>query len=403
MPLETHRIHPFEHAHEQQMWESLCASMSAAFADSTEKVLLLGNFNCGRQIDACLVARRGIAVIELKNYSGQLHTPQNDRWYAGHNIVHAGGALNPLEQLRGAKHAIADRLRRAWMQSFPEIQAPNWNFTAARAVFNSGTNWVNLFDPGVHRWFAVSTLDTIASELRPLAIDTFDLSPKEIEFVRRTILAIPRRRIMHTQQRDIMQHGLQGLSVGHLTLGSVVHQFEDLRAAMDRGVKGKITALIREYPLADESGFVLHLHDIQLVNGERQLTVGANYTGNGKWDRLMHGLRLGVYRHGDAVYTKLGLAHPNEDGTWSTRKGATREQLDKAAGMDVFQTLLDLGAIKVGTKAEVYGETNKTRNSLCVLYPEDKPEVGLAAYVLTTVLPLMDEEEDEAGTHAAAA
>ena len=35
MPLETHRIHPFEHAHEQQMWELLCGSMSAAFGNTT--------------------------------------------------------------------------------------------------------------------------------------------------------------------------------------------------------------------------------------------------------------------------------------------------------------------------------------------------------------------------------
>jgi len=403
MPLETHRIHPFEHAHEQQMWESLCDSMSAAFKDLTGKALLLGNFNAGKQLDACLVTRRGIVVIELKNYSGQLHTPPNDRWYAGHNVVHAGGSLNPLEQIRGAKHAIADRLRRAWAHAFPGTPAPNWNFAAGRVVFNPGTRWENLLDPGVHLWFALSTLDTVAAELRPLAIDTFDLSDKQIEFVRKTILAIPRRRIMHTQQREIMENGLQGISIGHLTLGSMVREFHEPRAAMDRAVKGNIDALIREYPLADESGFVLHLHDIRLTNGERQITVGANYTGAEKWDRLKRGMRIGVYRHGDACYLQLGVAVPKNDGTWSNRsRSSTKDVLDEAAGLDVFQTLRDLGAIRIGTKADVVGDTQKFRNSLCVLYPEDKPEVGLAAYVLTTVLPLMEAGEDEPDAQAAA-
>ena len=402
MPLETHRIHPFEHAHEQQMWELLCGSMSAAFGNTTEKALLLGNFNCGRQIDACLVTRRGIFVIELKNYSGQLHTPPNGRWYAGHNVVHAGGALNPLEQIRGAKHAIADRLRRAWFHRFPETTAPNWNFAAGRVVFNPGTTWVDLLDPGVHLWFALSTLDTIAAELRPLAIDTFDLSPGQIEFVRKTILAIPRRRIMHTQQREIMENGLPGISIGHLTLGSMVREFHEPRAAMDRNVEGKIDALIREYPLADGSGFVLHLHDIRLANGEHQITVGANYTGVEKWDRLKHGMRIGVYKRGDACCLQLGIAVPKGDGDWSNRsRSSTKEVLDLAAGLDVFQILSDLGAIRIGTKAEVYGETNKFRNALCVLYPEDKPEVGLAAYVLTTVLPLMEDEEEDRVAQAA--
>lgn len=403
--LDIHRIHPFEQAHEQQMWESLCESMSAAFKDLPGKALLLGNFNAGKQLDACLVTRRGIVVIELKNYSGQLHTPPNDRWYAGHNVVHAGGSLNPLEQIRGAKHAIADRLRRAWAHAFPGTPAPNWNFAAGRVVFNSGTRWENLLDPGVHRWFALSTLDAVAAELRPLVIDTFDLSDKEIEFVRKTILAIPRRRIMHTQQCEIMENGLQGISIGHLTLGKMVREFHEPRAAMDRSVKGKISALVREYPLADDNGFVLHLQDIRLLNGERQVTVGANYTGDKKWDRLTHGMRIGVVKRGDACCMQLGPAVPKPGDNWSTRaRSATKEMLDQAAGLDVFQALRDLGAIRIGTKAEVYGETNKTRNALCVLFPEDKPEVGLAAYVLTTVLPLlMAAEEEEQAPLAAAA
>jgi hypothetical protein len=78
--------------------------------------------------------------------------------------------------------------------------------------------------------------------------------------------------------------------------------------------------------------------------------------------------------------------------------------LDQAGGLDVFQTLRDLGAIRIGTKADLLAETNKTRNALCVLFPEDKPEVGLAAYVLTTVLPLlMAAEEEEQAPLAAAA
>jgi hypothetical protein len=403
MPLETQLIHPFEHAHEQQMWESLCASMTAAFKDAPEKALLLGNFNCGKQVDACLITRRGLAVIELKNYSGQLHAPPNDRWYAGHSVVHAGGALSPLEQLRGAKHAVADRLRRAWFHKFGDAPSPNWNFAACRAVFNPGTRWVDLFDSGVHRWFAISTLDSVAQELRSLAIDTYDLSAAQIEFVRKTLLSVPARRIMHTQQHEIMKNGLPGVPIGHLSLGSVVREFHEERAAMDRNVEGKIDALIREYPLADENGFVLHLHDIRLTNGERQLTVGANYSGDDKWDRLKNRMRIGVYKHGDACYLQLGPAVPNADGTWSNRsRSATQAILDEAAGLDVFQALRDLGAIAIGTKEEVVGATNKFRNALCVLFPEDKPEVGLAAYVLTTVLPLMESAEEVAQQAAAA-
>jgi hypothetical protein len=405
MPLDIHLIHPFDHAHEQQMWESLRASMASAFKNVPGKAVLLGNVNAGKQLDACLITRRGIAVIELKNHSGVLHTPLNDRWYAENKVVHAGGSLNPLEQVRAARFAISDRLRRAWPRAFSGSPEPNWKFAACRAVFQPGAWWINLFDPGVNRWFALSTLDTIAEDLRSLAIDTFNLSDAQIEFVRKTILSVPARCIMHKQQVDIMKNGLPGISIGHLTLGKMVSEFHEPRAAMDRSVKGKISALVREYPLADDNGFVLHLHDIRLLNGERQITVGGNYTGDKKWDRLLHGMRIGVYKHGDACYLQLGPAVPKPDSDWSTRaRSATKEMLDQAGGLDVFQTLRDLGAIRIGTKADLLAETNKTRNALCVLFPEDKPEVGLAAYVLTTVLPLlMAAEEEEQAPLAAAA
>ena len=390
MPLDTQLVNPFDKPHERQMWDSLHETLSAAFRDDTEKSLLLGNFNCGRQIDACLVTPHGITVIELKNYTGQLYAPLNGAWFVEARQVNKEGQPNPMEQVRGARHAIAKRLRTAWTRDLAGELPPKWQYICGRAVFNSGTVWEDRLDSETKKWFAISTLENIAADLRHLAVDTFRLDAREIVFIRKVLLSVPPRRILYTQQQEILDQGLDGVTLGHLVLGRMKREFHEQRAAMDRSVEGKIDALIREYPLADEDGFLLHIHDISLVNGERQITVGANYTGERKWDRLMHGLRLGVYSRGDAVFTKLGIAHPNADGTWSTRRGATREQLDEAAGMDVFATLLDLGAIKVGTKAEVYGETNKFRNQLCVLYPPAKPEVGLAAYILTTVLPLMD-------------
>ncbi len=405
MPLDIQLVHPFDKAHEHHMWESLCESMFAAFKDLPGKALLLGNFNCGRQIDACLVTGRGLAVIELKNYSGQLHAPPNERWFAGTSPVHAGGALNPLEQMRGAKHAIVDRLRRPWSYKFPDMPPPNWKYSACRAVFNPGTEWVDLLDPGVHRWFKISTLDAIASELRSLSIDTFDLSAAQIDFVRKTILSIAPRRIVHKEQKEIMANGLQGITVGHLTLGSKVAVTHGTAASMDKQNKNPVPAVFHDYTVADEDGFVLHLKDMCLENGERHIFAGDNFSGEKKWDRLQEGMRLGVYPRDGGVLTRLALARPNEGkGKKSTRgRSATREQLDEAAGLDVFQTLLDLGALKVGTRAEVYGETNRERNTLCVLYPTDKPEIGLVAYILTTIFPLMQDEEEESGVQTAAA
>jgi hypothetical protein len=403
MPLDTELVNPFTKPHECRMWDSLQENLSAAFRGDPEKSLLLGNFNCGRQIDACLVTPRGVTVIELKNYTGQLYAPLNGAWFVEARQVNKQGQPNPMEQVRDARFVIAKRLRTAWSRDLAGELQPKWQHVTGRAVFNAGTVWEDRLDAETKKWFAIATLDSIASDLHSLAGDSFRLSPAQIRFIRKVLLSVPPRRIMHTQQREIMESGLEGISIGHLTLGGMVREFHEPRAAMDRSVKGNIDALIQEYPLADESGFVLHLHDIRLTNGERQITAGANYTGEGKWNRLVNRMRIGVYKHGDACYLQLGPAVPKPDGSWSNRsRSATQAILDEAAGLDVFQALRDLGAIAIGTKAKLVGATSKFRNALCVLYPEDKPEVGLAAYVLTTVLPLMESAEEGTEQEAAA-
>jgi hypothetical protein len=395
MPLDIQLVHPIDadKPHERQMWDALSSALGNAFQGDPRKSILLGNFNCGRQIDACLIWPEGLAIIELKNYQGQLHAPLNEQWFIGTRVVNAGGALNPLEQVRGARHALGDRLRRPWGQKFSGTPPPNWKYAAGRVVFQPGTAWQDLLDDQTRRWFAISTLADIAAELALLKIDTYALNADQIKFIKDTILSTPARRIVNPQQQQIIDQGLLGITLGHLTLGAKISEVNETRPAMDRSVKGPVSAVVRTYPLADEDGFLLHLVDARLENGERQITVSQNFSGVEKWDRLKRGLRLGVYqKQNDKWAARLFPAQPKNDGTWSNRSGgATLSELDDLAGLDVATTLQDLGALAVGTKSEVYGETNRNRDELCVLYPDDKPEVGLAAYVLTTVLPLMED------------
>jgi hypothetical protein len=393
MPLDSRIVHPFDKPHERLMWDELKSSLSSAFAADPRKSILLGNFICGRQVDACLIWSHGLAVIELKNYQGQLHAPLNERWFIGDKPVHAGGALNPLEQVRGARHALGDRLRKPWSVKFPGAPVPNWKYAAGRSVFLAGTSWQDLLDDQTRRWFAISGIDTIAADLFGRQIGTYDLNADQIKFIAETVLSTPPRRIVHREQQQILDNGLEGITLGGLTLGGVISETHEERPAMDRAIEGPIPAVIREYPLADDEGFLLHLADIRLQNGERQITVSQNYTGSQKWDRLKHGLRLGAYLQGEGRWAaRLGLVRPVEGGKWSNREHRSDiDEIDEITGLDVKDTLLGLGAANVGTKEEVYGEQNRKKNELCVLFPEDKPEAGLAAYVLTTVLPLMED------------
>ena len=183
-----------------------------------------------------------------------------------------------------------------------------------------------------------------------------------------------------------------GISLGGLLLGTDPRVYHQTRKPTDRDALPE-EAIIRAYPLTDGKTFRLEIEEVRFPSGECLIVGGANETGNPYWERLSHGLRLGIVDRGDGnSVARLGLAAPNPEKGRPTRKTKnTLDELDEAAGLDVAETLLDLGALRIGTREEVYGVQNNKKNELCVLYPEDQPMVGLAAYVLTTVLPLLED------------
>jgi hypothetical protein len=161
---------------------------------------------------------------------------------------------------------------------------------------------------------------------------------------------------------------------------------------MDRSLKGQIPATIREFTLADDDGFLLLLHDVVLENGERSITVGQNFTGEDRMISLFHGLRLGIHSNTNGMsHARLWQARVKPDGTWSNRCGATLEELNEGARIDVVAKLKELGASQVGTKENLLGDKSKNRSHLYVNFPSGKTEVALAAYCLTTVLPLLND------------
>lgn len=77
-------------------------------------------------------------------------------------------------------------------------------------------------------------------------------------------------------------------------------------------------------------------------------------------------------------------------GGWSNLFVPTRQQLDEGAGMDVEKALFDAGASAYGTRAEVLGETGRTRNQMCVTFRDSEGDlVPIVAHIATRVLPVL--------------
>jgi len=70
---------------------------------------------------------------------------------------------------------------------------------------------------------------------------------------------------------------------------------------------------------------------------------------------------------------------------------ATVPELNQGAGIDVPRTLLEAGAIKVGTKKNLLGCMDQTQEMQCVIFPRDNELIPVLAFVLTRVCPLIKE------------
>jgi hypothetical protein len=374
------------------MWDSLASAFSALFSTSSRKALLLGNFNCEQQFDALLIWPHGLAIFEFKADHGLLHAPENDSWYIEDRLVKSGGKLNPLGQVRRAKEALADRMAVRWHGKFHGVMPPKWMFAAGRVVFNAGTEWQDLLDHGTKKWFGIQTLDRVAPTFKELRIDTYNLTDQQVAFIGDAILGNSTRPPVPSEYKKHVKDAAAGVKLGALSLGGMVREFHDARSSMDKNIKGKIPAKVREFALADDDGFLLLLHDVLLENGERNITVGQNFTNEARMDRLMRGLRLGVQQNASGLcYARLWQARVNDDGTWSNRRAASLQELNDGARMNVAEKLRDLGASRVGSKGELMDDKTKSRDHLYVSFPAENTQVALAAYCLTTVLPLLND------------
>jgi hypothetical protein len=111
--------------------------------------------------------------------------------------------------------------------------------------------------------------------------------------------------------------------------------------------------------------------------------------------RLVKGLRMGsklIENDPARVALRLWMAIPGDDPDWpSTKQSVTVSEMAAASGFDIESALLDRGAIKVGTMAEVAGETNRNRNNLAVLFEpfsESGRDAAAIAYFASRVMAL---------------
>ena len=144
-------------------------------------------------------------------------------------------------------------------------------------------------------------------------------------------------------------------------------------------------------------------YEFRLLAGRSiDMTLGEIHWDNGDWEvralgcekapdslrRLEHGLRMGVQRMSKGrAFAEIRVARCR-DKDWSNMFQTTEFEMRQVVGLPLGSFLKKFGAIEVGRKEDVLGDTSTRRNDLCVVFGNDDSLVPVVTYFATRVLPI---------------
>lgn len=133
----------------------------------------------------------------------------------------------------------------------------------------------------------------------------------------------------------------------------------------------------------------LHLlvADTRWDTGERDLATIERNNSPPRYDRLTHGLRLGVQTHESGLqwvelrHARLGTK------AWPTLHTASLVQLSHSAATNVAAAIEREGG-SIGTRGELLDDKGRRREHLCATFPPTADRVPIVSYTLTRVAPI---------------
>lgn len=141
------------------------------------------------------------------------------------------------------------------------------------------------------------------------------------------------------------------------------------------------------YDAHGSNGLLLTLHDSRWLNGDRDVRVVRRNSSPERFDVLVSRLRMGVQTADDGdCLVWLRVADPADPRP--TRKQVSLAALQAMTDVDPVEHLMAVGATAIGTGSELGLPGKPTRNQLAVRFPQTAEIVPLAAFTLTTILPL---------------
>lgn len=175
MALQVYRYANYLTTNEREQFRSLCKLLS----NSKDDYILVANpIIGGRELDALLIKRDAIIVLEFKNYTGSLTASEFGDWHIindeGIDVVVKGGFgnKNPFVQVTHNKWSVVNKFK-------DELNSPLVNaYHVSGIVVFKGNITKNKFDfsPKVRTWFRIADMTNVIETIENIASPKIDFN-----------------------------------------------------------------------------------------------------------------------------------------------------------------------------------------------------------------------------------
>ncbi len=182
MTVQVYRTQPYATTHENRLFDALRKELARAWGDSEDLIILLGNFYChGSEIDAAILKKNSIIIIEFKDYGGHISFSENGSWFADDVKVQGGSKPNPYIQVRDNKFALINRLKEI---NFPSHREQNLGHISGLVLFHKPITFDDLQIPyNIERWFHVVDFDRAIERFSQINSREINLSNQDLESI----------------------------------------------------------------------------------------------------------------------------------------------------------------------------------------------------------------------------
>lgn len=181
MTFRAYRAAPFNHAHENRIFNRLHDILLAQWGAQDEPLHLFGNFYVdGSEIDALVVKRNALIVIDFKDYGGKLRFSENARWRIDGKEVRGGNKPNPYQQIRDNKYQLLNYLNsKIDFQSSPDL-----GHIAGLCLFHQDVKFNESDLPHkISRWFHISDISSAVRSMDAIVSSKINFSDSDIDLL----------------------------------------------------------------------------------------------------------------------------------------------------------------------------------------------------------------------------